>query len=279
MNASAWLDSVDDRLNPVLVKEARQLVRSRAVVGCQWAMLAVVPAAMGLVQLWANAPSAAADDGRAVGLRMFAVCQGILALVCLYGVPLYVGVRMAAERTSQEGMDMLRFTGVSAQKIILGKWCSGLMVALLAGSACAPFIAACYFFRGVGVGMMLVALLTDLVLASVTAQIGLFIGALGSGWGLKILGAVLFVLLSPCVACMTGSSVFTANFGGMAAIGIFVVVLAFGGAVAWAVFYGLAVVSLHASLRASRAGRGAVHSAWQADPAPEIPPASSPVSP
>lgn len=250
----------DDRLNPFLVKEARQLVRSKVVAGGQWVLLL----AMLVATLAVGFLTGEGDAGRHTGMVLFGIVQGVLGLVCLYGVPLYVGVRMACERVSQEGMDMLRGTSLSPQSVIFGKWCVGLFIALLACSACAPFMAACYFFRGVSVSMVLVAFACNLAMTATTTLIGLFIGSLGAGWLPKIIGAVAYLVFSPCVSCMGTGLGMAINRGGAGSAMWFI----FGGflvacLVIGAVFYGLTVVSLNTAMRTvGHAGNG-VMSGWR----------------
>lgn len=259
----------DDRLNPFLVKEARQLVRSKVVAGGQWVLLlAMLAATVGVAFLMSQE---GAD--RHAGMMLFGIVQGILGLVCLYGVPLYVGIRMGCERTNQEGMDMLRGTGLSPHAVIFGKWCVGMFIALLASCACAPFMASCYFFRGVSVSMVLVAFACNFAMTAATTMVGLFIGSLGASWVPKVIGAVVYLLFSPCISCFGAGLGMSINHGGAGSA----IWLVFGGllvacAAVAAIFYGLTVVSLNSAMRASGFRHRALASGWRIDvPSPSQP--------
>lgn len=242
----AFLEEADDRLNPFVVKEARQLVRSRAVVGGLHLLLG------SFLVLMAWRTASVHEDGRHAGEVAFSIFQAGLALVCVYGIPLYVGVRMAAERTSMEGMDLLRGTTMDPSAVVLGKWFSGLLLGLLAVSAAAPFIALCYFLRGVSLAMLFQSLWMDGLLLAVGTQFALLIGSVGKGWGIKIFGALLYVVLSPCVAGITaGIAMANRPSGAGAGMWVWTVVASVLAAVAWAIAWGLSLVAMQSATLAS----------------------------
>lgn len=175
--AAAWLD---DRMGAILVKEARQAVRSRFVVSMQFLFLAVLVITLGAVLLGGSDGQINRNSGREV----FIVLNVMLHVICVVCVPLYVGLRMAAER-GEANVDLMFSTTLRPMSIVWGKTASGLLVGLLAVSACAPFMILCYFLRGVDVPTILFCIAVDLVFLVLATVVAVFIGALPVGWVIK----------------------------------------------------------------------------------------------
>ncbi len=186
--ALAWLD---DRLPPIMVKEARQAVRSRFVAAVQMLLLAVLVVLLGRVLL-------AYDDGdpsRTLGRNVFFGFYMLLHIVTVFCVPLYVGVRMAAER-NETHVDLLFATTLSPWSVVVGKMVSGLLVGFLAIAACAPFMALCYFLRGVDLSTIIAGLWINLVMLAVATLLAVFIGALAVGPVVKVVAALAYLVLA-----------------------------------------------------------------------------------
>ncbi len=255
VRARAFWAWADDRLNPFLVKEARQLVRSKAVAGGQFLLLLAL---MGLVV--AGVARIGGDDGnRMAGLVVFTPIHGAWCAVCIYLIPLYVGVRMACECTHAEGLDMLRGMTVPASRIVLGKWLSGFLLGILALSVFAPFLTLCYFLRGISLGMVLASVWVGCLQMAVGTLLALYAGSNGRGWAIKIAIALCYVLLSTCLVAVSASVVFIPFggrmpglwFGGMTAVSVGALVLGL-------VAYGLAVGSVKILLADTYARRYAL---------------------
>lgn len=143
----AYWDSFIARwdLNPVVVKELRQAVRSFFVSGVL--LLFLFALLIFMLAFLANR-SAAAATNQGFGGEAFFILSGILGIASLIFVPAYTGIRIALER--QEGnVDLLYTTTLTPGRIIRGKLFSGLYLALLFYSACMPFILLTVFLRGV----------------------------------------------------------------------------------------------------------------------------------
>lgn len=192
MNAAVSLQSafdwIDDHLGAIVVKEARQSVRSRFVVAVQFLFIAVLLITLGAVLVGNDAR----DFNRGLGRGVFMAFQVMLYVVCVICVPLYIGLRLAAER-SDANVDLLFSTTIKPWSVVLGKISSGLMVGLLAISACAPFMVLCYFLRGVDVPTIAIALGIDVVALVVAAQLAVFIAALPVGGVIKGIAALAYL--------------------------------------------------------------------------------------
>ncbi len=187
-SAQAWLD---DRAGAILVKEARQSVRSRFVVAVQFLFLTVLVVVLGAVLLGSNA----GDMNRGLGRDVFVWLNVLLHVVCVMCVPLYVGVRLAAERDNTN-VDLMFSTTLRPWSVILGKTCSGLLVGLLAVSACAPFMVLCYFLRGVDLATIAFTLGVDLVCLLVATLMAVFIGSLPVSMVVKIIVTLTYLSLA-----------------------------------------------------------------------------------
>ena len=79
---------------------------------------------------------------------MFSAFMVILAGASIFFIPLYIGVRVAAER-QENNPDLLYVSTLSPARIIWGKFLCGAYMALLFFSACMPFMAFTNLLRGV----------------------------------------------------------------------------------------------------------------------------------
>lgn len=258
MNAAdlqAFVKRADDFLNPFVVKEARQAVRSRAVA---WGLHAVLIVLAVILTLGMSGLSD--NGGRGHGVETFVACQALLVLVCVYCIPLYVGVRMACETTSQTGMDLLRGLMVSPARMALGKWYSGMLVGLLAMSAFAPFLTMCYFLRGVSMVMVAAALWVGMLQLAVATQVAVLIGSLGSRWILKVIGTVIYLVVSLCPASISSGIVHIGMSGSAVALPIAVCVTTAVAVAAWLAAYGCSVASMNWAMLG--AGRHRMSGNW-----------------
>ena len=132
-------------INPIVIKELRQAVRNRAVAGMLMLMLMILFLSS-LMFLITN--SFDMDPNEQLGGPMFQTFVVILAIMSIFFIPLYVGVRIAAER-QENNPDLLYVSTLSPGRIIRGKFFCGAYMALLFFSACMPFMAFTNLLRGV----------------------------------------------------------------------------------------------------------------------------------
>jgi hypothetical protein len=182
---------ISDWLNPIVVKELRQAVQSRFVVAALLILLAIQIVAVGIYLLTASNLESNFDAGRTVFLILF----GILLAISLLFVPLYSGVRLAAER-SETNLDLLFITTIKPRSIIAGKLMASVTLTVLVFSACLPFMTFTYFLRGIDLPSMLVALALGFTVVLVSSQMAIFVGCLPLGRAFKfMLGLMLLVVL------------------------------------------------------------------------------------
>ncbi len=201
MNSRGLLGRLDDGLNPIVVKELRQAVRSRLVTSVLLLFLGVQ-----LTYLAARLVVTETEDHRDPirfqmhgefegGREAFAVIQGILLGTCMLFLPMYTGVRLAAER-SEVNVDLLFITTLRPRAIVTGKLTAALVLALMIFSACAPFMVFTYFLRGIDLPTIFFVVAIDFVAVMVTVQLGIFLAVVPANRVLKgLLGLLgLFVL-------------------------------------------------------------------------------------
>ncbi len=142
---SHFLNWREWEFNPIVIKELRQAVRSWAVTGMLLLFLTVL-FITSLVFLVGQ--SFDVNENMQLGATMFSAFVVILAGASAFFIPLYVGVRVAAER-QENNPDLLYVSTLSPFRIVLGKFLCGAYMAGLFFSACMPFMAFTNLLRGV----------------------------------------------------------------------------------------------------------------------------------
>ena len=204
-----WLD---DRINPIVVKELRQAVKSRFIVGVLLLMLAILVATLLLFVM--NSPNlglASSGEGR----DLFMIFQATLLGLTMLCVPVYLGARLTAERSSATS-DLLYVTTLRPSSIIWGKLVAGMAVTGLVFAVCVPFMVVTYLLRGIDPPTVLFMLVLDAMLVLSASTLAIFLGALPVGWPVKILlGLIATGLGFSAFAGITGSLVYELTRSGI----------------------------------------------------------------
>jgi hypothetical protein len=206
MSLSALLDRLDDRLNPIVVKELRQAVQSRLVVSTLMLFLTVQMVILGtyLIAREFGDPRQALDFQ--AGRTMFMIIQGILLGTCMLLIPGYVAGRLALER-SDSNVDLLFISTLRPRSIIWGKFASAVVLALMIFSACAPFMTFTYLLRGIDIPSIVLVLALDLLAVLGGTQLAVFLAAAPANRAMKgvlVLGG-LIALIYLCIGTIAGS--------------------------------------------------------------------------
>jgi hypothetical protein len=206
MKSLGILDRLDDKLNPIVVKELRQAVQSKFVIVVLLLFLLVQVAYIGIYLVATGfergLQTMEAESGRSV----FSVLQVILVLTCLVFLPAYTGIRLAAER-SDTNVDLLFISTLKPRAIIWGKSVAALVLAVLIFSACTPFMTFAYLLRGIDVPSILLVVGIDFLTVAATVQLALFLAVVPANWVVKaLLGLVgLGVLVVIVVLTLMGT--------------------------------------------------------------------------
>ena len=188
-------------MNPIVIKELRQGVRSWAVTGMLLLFLLVLFfASLGFL-------ITSSFDGSVnmeLGGNMFSTFVVILASASVFFIPLYTGVRVAAERV-ENNHDLLYVSTLSPARIILGKFLCSAYIALLFFSACMPFMAFTNLLRGVDLTTVFFILAFLFLMVCAANMVAIFLACLPLSRPFKFLFVIYglfqsFGLLIPGVA-------------------------------------------------------------------------------
>jgi hypothetical protein len=189
------LEKLNDRLNPIVIKELRQAVQSKFVVVVLFLFLLLEVGLLAIL-LVVNSINGRMESAEfQAGHELFAIFQGVLLATCLLFIPTYTGIRLAAER-SDTNLDLLFITTLRPRAIIWGKTLAALVLAILIFSACAPFMTFTYLLRGIELSSILLVLSIDFFTVLVSVQLVIFLAVVPANRVFKaILGSLGFAVL------------------------------------------------------------------------------------
>jgi hypothetical protein len=173
-------------MNPIVIKELRQAVRSWAVTGMLMLFLVVL---FGATVIFLIQTSLEFSSNMEVGSGAFLTFMTILTGASILFIPLYTGIRMAAER-QENNNDLLYISTLSPLRIIGGKFICGAYITLLFFSACMPFMAFTNLLRGVDLPTVFFLLAYLFVVVCAVNQLAIFVACLPMGRPFKVLLAL-----------------------------------------------------------------------------------------
>jgi hypothetical protein len=221
------IDWTNDRLNPIVVKELRQAVQSRFIVALLCLSLGIQLLTLG-IYLASNSDVrwVASVDSQA-GLTLFQILHGVMLATCILFLPLYTGIRLAAER-SDTYVDLLFVTTLKPRAIVGGKLTAALLLGMIIFSACAPFLVFTYLLRGIDWQSIVFAVAVDFVAVALAVMVAIFLAVIPAHWFFRaLLGLfgffgfllILYMALAPIVALYFfgggGAQMETLNFWGV----------------------------------------------------------------
>jgi ABC-type transport system involved in cytochrome c biogenesis permease component len=184
-----WIDRGSERLNPILVKEARQALKSRQflvtftlllVCGWGWSLLGVAV----LSPTVYYAPS---------GPFMLIGFYYILTVPLLLIVPFSAYRSLAAER--EDGTyELLSISTLTARQIVTGKLCSAMLQMLVYYSALSPCIAFTYLLRGVDIFTIMLVLFYTFLASVLLSAVGLLVATITTARHIQVLLSVVLLL-------------------------------------------------------------------------------------
>ncbi|HEX3890498.1 MAG TPA: hypothetical protein VHX90_06565, partial [Verrucomicrobiae bacterium] len=193
----------DWELNPIVIKELRQAVRSWAVTG----MLLLFLIVLFITSLGFLVTQSFDVDGNVqLGGTMFSAFVVILAGASVFFIPLYVGVRVAAER-QENNPDLLYVSTLSPARIIRGKFLCGAYMALLFFSACMPFMAFTNLLRGVDLPTVFLILALLFLVVCAANMVAIFLACLPMSRPFKFLFIIYGIFQSfGIISALVGTS-------------------------------------------------------------------------
>ncbi len=183
-----WMERASERLNPILVKEARQALKSRQFA---WTFAAMLLCAL----FWSYfllTYSADTRNADRVGMTAFAGYLVILCIPLLVIVPYSAFYSLSSER--QDGtFELLAITSLNARQIVTGKLASAVLQMIVYFSALGPCIGFTYLLRGVDIATIVLALAYAFFFSLLFSSVGLFLGAVARQAGVQVGISVVFV--------------------------------------------------------------------------------------
>ena len=195
----AWLTRLDgflerssDWLNPILVKEARQALKSRQFLIC-FSLVLGLGWGWSLLGIAILSPGVYYNPGGPLMLSGYVV---ILSLPVLLMVP-FVAFRSLAGEVEDGTFELLSITALNARQIVTGKLGSATLQMLVYFSALAPCVVFTYMLRGVDIFTTGSVLVYGLLASLLLAAVGLLFATLARSrmWqGFLSVGLVLLLL-------------------------------------------------------------------------------------
>ena len=190
---NGWLDRFtewsSEQLNPILVKETRQALKSRQFAWTFFLLLlAVVVVTLFGMTVWGNA-----DDR--MGPRLL---YGYLVIL---GLPLGIIIPFATFRSLVSEFDdgtisLITISTLRARQIVLGKLGSTIIQMVVYLSILAPCISFTYLLRGLSVEQIGMGLFLGVSVSLLLSSLGLFLASIVRSRILSVLTSILFVILT-----------------------------------------------------------------------------------
>jgi hypothetical protein len=150
-----------DRLNPVLVKEVRQALRGRTF-RLSLALTLVAATLATVILVLAQEPDQAVESG----VEYLTAIYTCLAIALLAIVPFAAFQSMGAE-WEESTFDLLVLSDLPPRRIVVGKWLSSFVLALLFLAAFLPFFTFAFLLRGVDLFALVVVIVATLLVSGV----------------------------------------------------------------------------------------------------------------
>ncbi len=184
------LTSLGDYLNPILVKETRQALKSRQFTASFWLVL-LFAAGWSFVGISLLMPKVYyLPSGRYM-------LSGYFLILC---VPLLLIVPFSAFRSlateCEDGTyELLSITSLSARQIVTGKLGSAILQMMVYYAALAPCIAFTYLLRGMDVGTIAVLLVSTFLVSILFSCVGLVFAGMHKSKQWQAMISVLLLLM------------------------------------------------------------------------------------
>lgn len=184
-----WQERWADRLNPMLVRESRRLMKSRQLV----TSFGLALFAAWLVSAWNVLQIGSAPEALEVGRDFFVGYHAVLDACLFFAVPFGVFRNMSSEFREQS-FEVLAISTLRAERIVFGKLQCGLLEMAMYLSAIAPFVCLTFLMGGVGVLGILACLLLSFTGSVLLCLWGGMLGSLAKKPGWEAFNAALLVL-------------------------------------------------------------------------------------
>ena len=182
------LDAVGDRLNPILVKEARQSMKSKQF-SVTFSLLLILSWMWTAIFVAFSVPDVFYESW---GVRL------LIGYIVILSIPLFIVVPFAAFRSlaaeTEDGtFELLSITSLSARQIVTGKLGSAILQMMVYYSALAPSIAFTYLLKGVDILSIGLLLLHTFVISVFLSILGLLAATITRARHWQVLVSVVLI--------------------------------------------------------------------------------------
>lgn len=185
--ASGSRKRLDDRVNPIVVKEVRQALRGRYFRWLFWLTLFTAT----LTALAIVAGNTATGGGAAFGDVFFLWTFGLLSAAVHGFVPFWAFLSTSAE-WDENTYDLLVISNLRPRQIVYGKLQSALIQALLYYSTFGPFLVFSFLLNGVDLYSLAVILVGSVATCVALSLVGIAASSLASVKVMRVLLMALF---------------------------------------------------------------------------------------
>lgn len=186
-------DFIFDHMNSVLLREFRQLSRSRIVFTIIFLSLAVFLITSGIYIMTTMSQISKGNAALEHGNTLFNLLSTMLILATFTFVPLYTGIRFGLERRKGK-QDLMYTSSIPPWHIIFGKTMTAAQLTTLIFSLALPFLSFTYLLRGVDLGNAALNITVLFIGAVLGSQLILLFVAIPMHIALRITITVLFLL-------------------------------------------------------------------------------------
>lgn len=166
-------DYLTDRLNPILVKETRQALKSRQFIITFMLLLTVA----WLISVFGIMVYGPAIEYGSAGRVFFGWYACVIGFATLFVVPFGSFRSMLSER-DQDTYELLSISTLTPRQIVMGKLLSSVVQVFIYYSAIAPFIAFTSLLQGFDFPMVLLVLFIGLVWSVSTSMVAIMLSTL-----------------------------------------------------------------------------------------------------
>lgn len=184
------IDDATDYFLPSTVNEAKQLINSKAFANSFF--LGAI--CIAIITIFTYFISLQTSDSR-VGLNSLYSYILILNFASIVVIPFLLFQNLNQE-INNGNFELLKITGVSPYKILLGKWQTGLFLTGLVCSFILPLMIFSYLLGGVDIFLVIISFLITLILSQFNILIAIFLCSLSDSKASRLFSQIFFLVFS-----------------------------------------------------------------------------------
>ncbi len=203
----SWLSALSDRCNPILVREVRQALRSRAFTGLFVTLIVLAVVLTCVMLAFHLEPASYRGSDWEPGPFGGILFQGVFAclLTALLGfVPLGTFMAMPEEWNAKT-WEQLSLSGLTPGRIVRGRLQAALVQSILFSSVLVPFLAASFLLRGLDLGVVLLGLGWVVVWSPTFTFLAIALGSFGGPRHVRMILMVVLVAAAIGIGMMMGA--------------------------------------------------------------------------